>query len=447
MVISETQLKDIAGQIKSKVNIAITHIKKNTSSTPIDPNPTSAESTSTPTPPEERTLSHVFQTLFASCTGNNWNTTTGAPPPHTYPNSNATSSRNNNRQPTKLGKRAKSALHNLQLQKTSSRDECYYAQFYGDDHGRAARAVLMTRQREEKERLSQRQKLKEMHSKARQEAGMRFQMKGGEIVDKHPKKGKNAEQHREQIRVGGNHRLCEVGNGLNRSSASEESESGLSYNYDDGISAISAHTLDEMAKAEMIFQKKSGIPKEQGFDVTLDSTGSGVASPPSLNSTADSSDASEDVAKIQDLMEDQSPYKSDVKVQQARDQGEKSMYPVQMARRRSQQPESGGEKSMYPVQMARPRSHQSGSGGSTESSTQSDHSEWKNQDAKYWMQVAERDNNRHGPSSTPKKEQHPHDTMRSASSMKKKKGRKSRTSKLFGRRKNYLECDDEEHAI
>jgi hypothetical protein len=65
---------------------------------------------------------------------------------------------------------------------------------------------------------------------------------------------------------------------------------------------------------------------------------------------------------------------------------------------RAQKPSSSFDKvgeeedgTRYPVQMARARSQMSG--GSTESSTQSDHSEWKNQDAKYWMQVADEDTN------------------------------------------------------
>lgn len=49
---------------------------------------------------------------------------------------------------------------------------------------------------------------------------------------------------------------------------------------------------------------------------------------------------------------------------------------------------------------------------------------------------------------TPKKERHPHDTSflvthsLSSSSSKKKRGRR-RTPKLFGRRKKYLECEDD----
>jgi len=281
-----------------------------------------------------------------------------------------------------LGKKAKSALHNLQ--KTSSRDECFYAQFYEDDHGRAARAVLLAREREEKERGSQRRKMKEMHSKAREEAGMRFQMKGGDVVNKvSPQRMgsmKQQQQHREKIRVGGNpYRLCEVGN-MNRSTASEDSESGLSYNYDDGISAISAHTLDEMAKADMILQRKIGIPREQGFDIALESTDGRTVeecdAPPDLDSTAESSDASEHVARIQDIVEDHQS----------------------LCKPRVEKPSSSFDKvgeeedgPRYPVQMARPRSQMSG--GSTESSTQSDHSEWKNQDAKYWTQVADEDTN------------------------------------------------------
>ena len=407
MVNAETQLKDLAGQIKSKVNIAITHIKQSTSSTPIDLtnhtqttttkrtlSKSSSSSTKENNEDTNRTFSNVFNTLFASCTGNfqsaatNNNTSNINTTNHNNnanANANANTSAANNRQPTKLGKKAKSALHNLQ-KTTSSRDECFYAQFYEDDHGRAARAVLLDREREEKERLSQRRNMKEMHSKSREEAGMRFQMKGGDVVNKvssqrtgsmkQQQQQQQQKQHRENIRVGGNpYRLCEVGN-MNRSTASEDSESSLSYNYDDGISAISAHTLDEMAKADMILQRKIGIPREQGFDIALESTVEECDAPPDLDSTAESSDASEHVARIQDIVEDHQS----------------------LNKPRAQKPSSSFDKvgeeedgTRYPVQMARARSQMSG--GSTESSTQSDHSEWKNQDAKYWMQVADEDTN------------------------------------------------------
>jgi len=408
MVIAETQLKDLAGQIKSKVNIAITHIKKNASSTPIDPDPkqtqtqrtlskSSSSSTRESNEDTSRSFQHVFNTLFASCTGNfqsaaanNTNNNTSSNTNNNNNNLNTIASAANSRQPTKLGKKAKSALHNLQ--KSTSRDECFYAQFYEDDHGRAARAVLLTREREEKERVSQRRHMKEMHSKAREEAGMRFQMKGGDVVNKAKspqrmgsssmKQKQRQQQHRENIRVGGTpYRLCEVGNGMNRST-SEDSESGVSDNYDDGISAISAHTLDEMAKAEMILQRKIGIPREEGFDISgaeIDELEECDAdAPPSLNSTAESSDASEDVARIQDIIEDhQSLRKAHV------------VKPSSSFDKVGEEEDGPGPR--YPVQMARPRSQLSG--GSTESSTQSDHSEWKNQDAKYWSQVADEGTN------------------------------------------------------
>jgi hypothetical protein len=187
-------------------------------------------------------------------------------------------------------------------------------------------------------------------------------LKSDRIQD-HGKKNVNTVQHGENIRVGGYpYRLCEVRNVLNRSATSEDSESALSYNYDDGISAISAHTLEEMAKAEMILQRKIGMPREEGFDIALDSTENDVAFgkdlPPSPTSTEDSSSTMDEVARIQDIVDEQ------------------------LARN-----EKNEHCHLYPVQMARPRSHRSTE--STESSTRSDHSEWKKQDTKYWMQVVQ----------------------------------------------------------
>mmetsp|Transcript_5914 Transcript_5914/g.11175 ORF Transcript_5914/g.11175 Transcript_5914/m.11175 type:complete len:426 (-) Transcript_5914:191-1468(-) len=417
---TEDQLRDIAGQIKSRVQIAITQIKKNTSSTPLDPHGRDLDQGSSPSLAQDsnpnqdtRILSTVFQTLFSACTGNR------CPEPPSETIERRTSS--------KLGKKARNALHNLQ--QTSSRDECHYAQFYEDDHGRAARAVLMTRQREEKQRNEQRQKMKHMNRNAVEEqAGKRFTMNqsGGqksEYIRNHGKTTASTFQQGENIRVGGYpYRLCEVRNILNRSATSEDSESALSYNYDDGISAISAHTLEEMAKAEMIFQRKIGVPREEGFDIALDSTENGVTFgkdlPPSPTSTEDSSSTMDDVARIQDIVDEQL---------------ERSY-------------KKKDDCHLYPVQMARPRSHRSTE--STESSTRSDHSEWKKQDTKYWMQVVQEEQYaRDEPSITPKKERHPHDTSFLAthslsSSSKKKRGRR-RTPKLFGRRKKYLECEDD----
>lgn len=416
MVTAEDQLRDIAGQIKSKVQTAISQIKKNTSSTPLDPHGQdldqgSSSSFAQDSSPNQdnRILSTVFQTLFSACTGNK------CPEPATESLERRTS--------TKLGKKARNALQNLQ--QTSSRDECHYAQYYEDDHGRAARAVLMTRQREEKQRYEQqKEKMKHMNRKSREEPkGRRFNMNPSQTQGKIDS---NTFQHGENIRVGGYpYRLCEVRNILNRSATSEDTESALSYNYDDGISAISAHTLEEMAKAEMILQRKIGVPREEGFDIALDSTTEnddsfGKDLPPSPTSTEDSSSTVDEVARIQDVVDEQL----------ARHYKHNENY------------------HLYPVQMARPRSHRSTE--STESSTRSDHSEWKKQDSKYWMQVVqeEQQSARDEPSITPKKERHPHDTSflathsLSSSSSKKKRGRR-RTPKLFGRRKKYLECEDD----
>lgn len=408
-----SQLKGIAGQIKSRINDAIVSIKTNVSSTPLDPNPLTSHSSSsqTPTPShhEERPLhKQVFNTLFAPCIGS------GACPQHSGRDDNENIVRNiqNNlasssfnsltinpkRKPTKLGTKARNALQNLQ--KSSSNDECYYAQYYSDDHGRAAKAVLMTKRREEQEKATQRKKMYEMQEQAKEEA-VKYRMTSDNA--KTPTK-----THRDSIRVG-RYELSEV-NALNRSSASEDSESNISYNYDDGISAISAHTLEEMAKAERILYKKHGIPpkepKEQGFEITDSAENENAPSP---TSTAGSSDASDDdVARIEDLVEVQRKMANDFSVESSFD---------------------------------RQNNRQKGNLSNDSSAT----ADMKTPDNSFSNNVRSQ---RDGTSVT--KTPHPHDTSfstRSSSTLKSKKNKKSRTPKIFRRRKKYMEFDDDEYEI
>ena len=335
------QLQAIVSQMKSKLDDGFTTLKKNLSSTALDPDEQGTSSCSPEgTQPNDserasKLIDSVMTTLFSACTGNQ------CPPS----NDDKVVESMQKKQPTKLGKKARSALQTLQ--RTSSRDECHYAQFYEDDHGRAARAVLMVREREGKERIQQRQRMNELHQKARLEARTSISpgQKKGPTVPQHRE---TVPQHRENIQVGGTpYRLYEVGSPLNRSGASEEEVSVMSYNFDDGISALSAHTLEDMAKAELILQRKYGVPKEQGFDITLGST-AGADLPPSRTGTVESSNASDDVVETE---------KDNVAVEK------------------------------YPVQMARPRSHRSN--GSASGSIKSDHSEWKTHEQKYWVRVVE----------------------------------------------------------
>lgn len=434
-----SQLKGIAGQIKSRINDAIVSIKTNVSSTPLDPNPLTSYSSSsqTPTPShhEERPLhKQVFNTLFAPCIGS------GACPQQNGTDDNENIVRNiqNNlasssfnsltinpkRKPTKLGTKARNALQNLQ--KSSSNDECYYAQYYSDDHGRAAKAVLMTKRREEQEKATQRKKMHELQEQAKEEA-VKYRMTSDE---KTPTK-----THRDSIRVG-RYELSEV-NGLNRSSASEDSESNISYNYDDGISAISAHTLEEMAKAERILYKKHGIPpkepKEQGFEITDSAENE---NPPSPTSTAGSSDASDDdVARIEDLVEEQRKMRNDQSVETSFD------------RQISKQKGNLSHDSFATADMKTPDNSFSNNVSSQRDGPVSClHYCIFCFNFNIYLSNGSHCSYIQSVTKTP----HPHDTSfstRSSSTFKSKKNKKSRTPKIFRRRKKYMEFDDDEYEI
>uniref|UniRef100_A0A6S8TYN3 Uncharacterized protein n=1 Tax=Chaetoceros debilis TaxID=122233 RepID=A0A6S8TYN3_9STRA len=410
---------------------------------------------------------------------------------------------------SRLGTKASRALNSL-TQRTknispsskdaaglSKSDEAFYAQFYGDDHGRAARVVLLARKREERERYHHRQQMENLHRSPRtgsQSHGQtsRGERRGAEGAGTASKR-RSQPQHKENITTNGHgYRISEVSN-LNRSSDDAESTGGVSYNYDDGISALSAHTLEEMAKVEKILQRRRGIPKEQGFELDL----------------ADSNDVDGD-AGVGDVQKDDLPPSSstrsnasesvDVPTACIQDVVNGHINGQGHANTNYHHQHHHLEESLekYPVQMARPRISATGSGGagtgtctgagannkklslSTPShgpvsvSSSSSSVKWQTQEKKYWMQVVENDktNTSVGRStstttasatqesseaSKQKSKQllsHPHDTLTtsllsknshpaSSKSTHKKKRNKPRTKKLFGRRKKYMECEEE----
>mmetsp|Transcript_2491 Transcript_2491/g.3510 ORF Transcript_2491/g.3510 Transcript_2491/m.3510 type:complete len:499 (-) Transcript_2491:340-1836(-) len=190
-----------------------------------------------------RVVSDILGTMFGSCTGvgsrchrssskgRNWNANRGS----------------HRRDGSGLSAKPESRMHERGSQRKSElKDESYYAQFYNDDHAKAAQAVLLARRQAEKE-FEERI--------LRQENGAQ---------ENHPL----AQGHTENIRVMGSpYQLMEVEGP--RGTISEAS-SVVSCNFDDGISALSAHTLEEMAKVEKKRLSSGTVPLEQGFDISAD---------------------------------------------------------------------------------------------------------------------------------------------------------------------------------
>lgn len=233
--------------------------------------------------------------------------------------------------------------------------------------------------------------------------------------------GRQTTQHKEKIRIGNSpYRLCEVSD-VNRSAFSEE-ESEVSYNFDDGISALSAHTLEEMAKAEKILLKKQEgcVPREEGFDISLEPNvfEKDEEGPPSPASTVESDD---DHSPTQETERHPPEEKSVTK--------------------------SSNEVKTYPVQMARPRRSSSPAGSA---STASDFSStWRKQEENYWAEVIKKDEDSKDLFHTPTKDSKNTTLSTTFSSSRssissQKKGRSRPRLRILGRRKQYIECDEDE---
>lgn len=273
----------------------------------------------------------------------------------------------------------------------SSRDECHYAQHYEDYHAQAAKAVILAREREERERGIYRKRMEDLKCKAEDEAE-RSAMKHHRISNKEDKSStplerwdqhednKNRQdqevtphknhtsarpQHRENIKVGGNpYRLYEVSRSLSSQYAVEDHDAA-SYNFDDGISALSAHTLEEMAKQDVhLLRRIQSIPQEQGFDIVARPTSpvkdlSKPDEPPSPIATDESS---------RDSRKNESP-------QTTIDDDDESDYGDLV-------------RESYPVQMSRNTSSDNHTLDSTQSS---EFDLWRSQEKQYWTQVVEGD--------------------------------------------------------
>ena len=212
----------------------------------------------------------------------------------------------------------------------------------------------------------------------------------------------------------------------------EESESGTSFNFDDGISALSAHTLEEMAKAEKMLQRQNRLtnePQEQGFDVTLEQSSVivNVPGPPSPAATEESIGSVDpcDDSHLGNNMKSKSFHQFDKEKELHNRQ---QRYPLQMARN----PSNTGTSYISSV--------------SIQSSSTNDFSDtWKQNDQDYWKNVKNDSPSKVSITSSSKTKHSFHQTLISQKQRKKK-----RRQNLFGRRKNYMECeefDDEEYDI
>lgn len=376
------------------------------------------------------------------------------------------------KRPGREGKGKKSSVNANSMYQKNGRerdlDESYYAQYYADDHAQAAKAVLASKEKEQQQREACRQNMQTLTREAQQEANLRLSA-ATDLADQNqqPQYHQEADpdsftpqQHRERIQVGGTpYRICEVALPASQNAILLNDEDTVaSYNYDDGISALSAHTLEEMVKMEAHLKQKEAVPTEQGFDIhtaetTADMSGSASEGPPGLASTDESGETSTHSEEIEESSRQNTDETHD-KV-------------VDFSLEHENDFGNGLGRMQYPVQMARNRSTKSAGSFTTKSSKSDFSSVWKKQEQQYWMQVVEED----GPlelavasnaakKAASKKEKktkshkssksnpHPHETMKISSSdvlLRKQKKKKSKTSRpLFGRKKGYITYEENE---
>lgn len=400
------QLNEVATHVKSRIETVITRIKSQEINDP------STDSSSSPKATNPESLNHqtarvvdaVFNTLFGACNGASCNSTKDDCQlvSETFKKKNI------------LTKEQRAQLQTLKT--AGSNLESRYAQHYQDDHGRAARAVLMASEREEKEKMSRRKHWQMMNRQAKADA------MNTTIQERRNRRNLGAmqvPQHQERMKVNGNPlSLAEV-----NQSFEERSEGGISYNFDDGISALSAHTLEEMARTETMLQRKSRAekePQEQGFNVSIEKKN--ASNPPSPVGTDESSRSLDD----------------------GQDRHE---YPLDEIREIKALPQ--GQK--YPVQMARNQSNTDSFLSNSMQTSGSEYTEtWKQRhdtrhEQRFWTQVGLENDNQ------TKESSQNHDNI-NESLIQRKQRKKKRRPTIFGRRKGkkYMECeesDDEEYDI
>jgi hypothetical protein len=290
------QLTQVASKVKSRLETVISKLKSQEDDESVS---TSSESPKNANPEKlnhqtARVVDALFKRLLGACYGTSC---TSKDDSHVISVSMCKKSI--------LTRMRREELH--KMEKSGDNLESHYAQHYQDDHGEVARAILIASEREEREKMSRKKQWQMMSQKARAEA-----MAAAAET--------NLRNKVERVSVNGKSlKLKEVVN-----SYEDESESGVSINFDDGISALSAHTLEEMAKAEKILQRQKRLltePTEQGFDLSLDKIN--PSGPPSPASTEES----------EAFEYDDNEYKQSEKDFESPRQAKN--YPLQMARNNS----------------------------------------------------------------------------------------------------------------
>jgi len=157
-----------------------------------------------------------------------------------------------------------------------------------------------------------------------------------------------------------------------------EEDDGRLYNYDDGISALSAHTLEDMAERELFLDRLRGIPIEEGFDIIED--------------RAAVADVSQNIesSSMAYSMEDSAVISLDIEAENMAARALVPCSPEEQEDQYSKEECQGVRRASYPVQMARNRSAVTNTSASSKQSSKSDFTDvWKRQEQQCWMQIVE----------------------------------------------------------
>lgn len=194
---------------------------------------------------------------------------------------------------TVQNKKATKAKNNT-LKISTSRDECHYAQYYDNDHGRAARATLVMRQNEDRKLNARRERSLQMYKEAGQEAEkyspvtsqetrksqIGFSPTGQRSSNNNkPSQFGYANTMYKSERVSAYHNHTNLGSPNNHPIVQHQrryqnNEPTMIHHvltpdkgcpFDDDISAISAHTLEEMMKSETVSELARQSEKFEGL--------------------------------------------------------------------------------------------------------------------------------------------------------------------------------------
>lgn len=340
------------------------------------------------------------------------------------------------------------ALHSLSSQQHHS--ESYYAQQYKNDYAQIAQTDLQRQSDLETQKQWQKKRMENLKRDATLEATtQRFGGGGGGGSNTNrantPKMTNrmiphSQKDHNIQVIDGKPYQLhvSEVATQKFEPHIlmNDEEKSIESFNYDDGISALSAHTLEEMAKVEARLDRARGIPTEQGFDITC-----------TLRPEGDKLEEGEEVENEEG--HGQGPPSPVGTEESSNDSGSskssdrtKSSQSTHVTRSNKELDRSGIPKHhTYPVQSARPSSPSALSQTTQSIFSQLDLSASASQEQQYWSQIIEKKEKDHEDMNL-KILQDKSSTTPNDQPQKKRRPMKAARAKLFGRRKkNYLEMN------